>query len=109
MNKYNETFTKYEPKATFTFIGDHPKEKELMAKMVEWEEIIIMTLNDREPSILVNYLKTLANAFHSFYNGCPVILEDQTQSRERASLVYAFQNLMAKNFELLGIKPMKKM
>ncbi len=109
MTKYSEIFGTYQPQESFNFIGDHPKEKELMAKMLEWEEIIVMTLNDREPSILVNYLKTLANAFHAFYNNCPVILKDQKQSSERAALVYAFQNLMAKNFELLGIKPMKKM
>ncbi len=109
MSKYDETFGNYEIPQAFTFIGEHPKEKELLTKMLEWEEIIVMTLNEREPSILVNYLKSLASAFHSFYNSCPVILTKKDQSTERISLVYAFQNLMAKNFELLGIKPMKKM
>ncbi len=84
-------------------------EFDLMKKVLEFEEYVLNTTKQREPSILINYAKELAASFHSFYNSDHVITEDKTLTKERIFITLTFKRVMKRVFDLLGIEPMDKM
>src|SRR6476646_7483706 len=50
-----------------------PEERNLALKLCQFAEVVPTVLNDFRPNVLANYLYELANAFHSFYEACPVL------------------------------------
>lgn len=85
------------------------KELDLVKNLLQFEEIISNALLQREPSMLVNYLKVLANSFHSYYNDFKIIGEDKEQTNENIILVKIYQNVANQVLDLLGIETFTKM
>jgi arginyl-tRNA synthetase len=106
--KYEEENGSFEKLNKFTRIGEDEKERDLLTKIVEFEDAIVSINNDREPSVLINYLKDLSQTFNSYYNSCKVISEDIELSIERLNLMKSLKNLYSQIFNLLGITPINK-
>lgn len=85
------------------------QEKKLILKMLEFEDIVVSTTKEREPSILLNYLKSLSKSFNSFYDSCRIINnDDESLTEERMKLIISLRNLYVSIFNLLGIEPIAK-
>ncbi len=54
-----------------------PEERTLALKLCQFAEIAPAVLNDFRPNLLANYLYELANAFHDFYEACPVLKSEE--------------------------------
>ncbi|RKX67446.1 MAG: hypothetical protein DRP42_00175 [Tenericutes bacterium] len=67
------------------------------------------TANARDGYIVVNYLRELAAAFHSFYNDSKIIEAEYKIASEQILLVKAFVNVASVALNTIGIKPMEKM
>ncbi len=103
--KYSEL-----PKLTeITALGNSEKEMRLLKKILEWNDIIYSVAINREPNLLIIYLKDIAKTFHSFYNYCIVISDDKKLSEERILLIMAVKNLLKVVFDVLGIEPLYSM
>jgi len=86
-----------------------PEEKTLALKLSQFAEILPAVLNDFRPNLLANYLYELANAFHAFYEACPVLKSEEPARSSRLALCELSSRILAKGIDLLGIKVPEKM
>jgi arginyl-tRNA synthetase len=85
------------------------EERTLALKLCQFAEIVPAVLNDFRPNLLANYLYELANAFHSFYEACPVLKSEEPARSSRLALCELTGRVLAKGLELLGIKVPERM
>jgi arginyl-tRNA synthetase len=85
------------------------EERNLALKLCQFAEIVPPVLNDFRPNLLANYLYELANAFHSFYEACPVLKSEELARGSRLALCELTGRVLAKGLELLGIKVPERM
>lgn len=62
-----------------------------------------------EPVFIVEYLKSLAAAFHKFYENAKVLVEDKAITAARLNLLFATRTALHCGLNLLGITPLNKM
>lgn len=88
----------------------HEKEIDLMKTLQEYNKVIIETARTRQVHKLTHYIQSLASKFHSFYNACKVI-DDQNQelSAQRLALVKATQIVLADALNLIGVEAVESM
>jgi arginyl-tRNA synthetase len=86
-----------------------PEERTLALKLCQFAEVVPTVLNDFRPNLLANYLYELANAFHSFYEACPVLKSEESARSSRLALCELTGRVLAKGLDLLGIKVPEKM
>jgi arginyl-tRNA synthetase len=86
-----------------------PQERILALKLSQFAEVVPSVLNDFRPNILANYLYELANAFHAFYEACPVLKAEEPARSSRLALCELSSRVLAKGLELLGIKVPERM
>jgi arginyl-tRNA synthetase len=86
-----------------------PAERHLALKLCQFAETVPTVLNDFRPNLLANYLYELANAFHSFYEACPVLKSDEPVRSSRLALCELSGRVLGKGLDLLGIKVPEKM
>src|SRR5438045_2893348 len=90
--------------ATEKIVIDAAEERTLALKLCQFAEVIPAVLNDFRPNLLANYLYELANAFHSFYEACPVLKSEEPARSSRLALCELTGRVLAKGLELLGIQ-----
>src|SRR3989440_6202617 len=95
--------------ATEKIVIDAAEERNLALKLCQFAEVVPTVLNDFRPNLLANYLYELANAFHSFYEACPVLKSEEPMRSSRLALCQLTGRVLAKGLELLGIKVPEKM
>ena len=81
----------------------------LAKRLCQFAEIVPQVLNDFRPNILANYLFELANAFHTFYEACPVLKSEEPARSSRLALCELTGRVLQRGLELLGIKAPEKM
>jgi arginyl-tRNA synthetase len=86
-----------------------PAERNLALKLCQFAEVVPTVLNDFRPNLLANYLYELANAFHAFYEACPVLKSEEPARSSRLALCELSARVLAKGLDLLGIKVPEKM
>lgn len=91
------------PKADLSSL-EHEAERVLMRKLLDVEDEIIAACRKREPHLIVNYIKDLAQVFHNFYHKCRVL-----DNPARLMLVDATRIVFRNMLELLKISAPEKM
>lgn len=84
-------------------------EVELIKKLAEFPEEIRIAAENLSPYRIANYAMDLASLFHSFYNSCRVLTEDEDLTRARLILVYATKRVFKNAFRILGITAPERM
>ncbi|MDD4353383.1 MAG: arginine--tRNA ligase [Candidatus Nanoarchaeia archaeon] len=86
------------------------EEKELIKIISSFSEEIKKSYEAMSPHILCTYAFSLAKAFNSFYEICPILsLEDEKLKLSRIILAKAFINTLEKTLYLLGIETVSEM
>lgn len=86
------------------------KEIELVKHINEFRNVIIDSAVNRTPHKITNYIQRLAQLFHSFYNECYVIDENNLElSGQRLALVEATRITIANALNLIGVSAPEKM
>ena len=85
------------------------KEKLIMSALSRFPEVIELSANNRAPHNLAQYLRELANEFHSYYNDSIFIVEDKNTRNARMLLIKATQLIIKNGLELLGVSSPKSM
>ncbi len=88
---------------------DQPAEEALGKKVLQFGEVVLQVLADHRPNTLANYLYELANAFHSFYEACPVLKAEAAVRPGRLELCDISQRVLKSGLELLGIEVPERM
>ncbi len=86
-----------------------PAEFALVKKLAQLGETLPGILDDHRPNILCNYLFELANAYHSFYEACPVLKATEPARSSRLALSEATARTLKHGLGLLGIEVPERM
>lgn len=90
---------------------NHIKEKELVNHLIYYPCTIENIANSYEANKLINYLYSLAQSFHSYYNEVKIIDNelDETLMQQRIVLLKCIKHTIASGLALLNIKPQEKL
>ncbi len=86
-----------------------PAELNLAKRLAQFAETVPQVLNDFRPNVLANYLFELANAFHAFYEACPVLKSDEPARSTRLALCELTARVLRCGLSLLGIEVSERM
>lgn len=89
-------------------LGD-PAELALIAELCEFPSVVARTAEGYQVQRIPHYALGLADAFHKFYERCPVISDDTELSAARLRLVEATKQVLANVGETLGIEMPERM
>ncbi|MBA3313382.1 MAG: arginine--tRNA ligase [Planctomycetota bacterium] len=89
---------------------DAPEERALALQLNRFAEAIDGVVRDDRPNVLTDYLFSLAGAFTSFYDKCPVLKAETAElRRSRLVLCDLTARTIAKGLNLLGIAVSERM
>ncbi len=89
---------------------ESPQEVALLRTLSEYPDIIQSAARNRAPHLLSNYLRELAQHFHSWYNSSHLIDEiDENLRNAQLNLAKACQIVLADGLGLLGISAPQRM
>ena len=86
-----------------------PEERALCLKMLQLGEIIEAVDRDCMPNQLCNYLYELSGLFMKFYENCPILKGEVSQTESRLALCRLTAETLQQGLELLGITPLEQM
>ena len=85
-------------------------ERSLALKITEFENVVLRTAEIYEPSIIADYVYSLAQIFSSFYNTCPILSQkDGVLTSSRLKLARLTRDVLRCGLYLLGIEAPEKM
>jgi arginyl-tRNA synthetase len=80
------------------------QEVDLIKQLIEFKQVIVDAAKSREPYQITNYIQKVAQLFHSFYNECRVVDENNfILSAQRLLLVVATKTVLANALSLIGV------
>jgi arginyl-tRNA synthetase len=86
-----------------------PHEKALMTTIGRYSEVIELAANNRAPQHLVNYLRELANEFHTYYNAHTFIVDESATRNARLALITAVRSVIASGLAIIGVSAPESM
>ena len=86
-----------------------PTELALAKKLLQFGEVVPLVLHEFRPNLLANHLFETANAFHTFYEACPVLKSDGITRHSRLVLCEATARVLKQGLELLGVDVPERM
>ena len=84
-------------------------EKDMAAVLGRFPEVVEAAARAHEPHQLAHYLRELANAFHSYYNAHPFIVDDDALRNARLALVLAVRQVIRNGLGILGVSAPESM
>ena len=78
-------------------------ELNLLNELMRFPEAVESAAAARGPQIVATYLRELAAAFHSYYNGTPILVPDEELRNARLGLCLATKQVLANGLRLLGV------
>jgi arginyl-tRNA synthetase len=88
---------------------DNSHEQHIIKQISLYPERVLSAARRREPHIIVNYLRDLANLFHSWYNAHQFIVDDTELRNARMALASAVGQVMRNGLGLMGVSAPVKM
>lgn len=88
---------------------DSDAEIVLLGELMRLPEMVESAAANRGPQILANYLRETANAFHSFYENCDILSEDEDVRNARLGLCKATSQVLSNGLALLGVSAPERM
>ena len=88
---------------------DNSHEQALVKQLGLFHERVESAATRREPHLVVNYLRDLANQFHSWYNAHHFIVDDSELRDARLALASAIGQVMRNGLRLMGVSAPEKM
>ena len=81
----------------------------LMHEISRYPEVVETAGEALEPHLIAQYLRELANAFHTWYAGTPVLVDDAAERNAKLALASAARQVLANGLGLLGVSAPEKM
>ncbi len=88
---------------------DNSHEQALLKQLALYPARLLSAAQRREPHILVNYLRDLANLFHSWYNAHKFIVDDEGLRNARLALAFATRQVLKNGLLLVGVSAPEQM
>jgi arginyl-tRNA synthetase len=84
-------------------------ESELLNTLARYPEVIVAAAAHYEPYYVTHYLRDLATSFHSYYNSCQFLVDDENLRQARLVLAFATRQVLANGLGLLGVSSPESM
>jgi len=84
-------------------------EKSLLKELSRYKGVVESSALQYEPHQLAYYLKDLASCFHSYYNACLFLVDDEPLTQARLALVVASKQVLVNGLFLLGVSAPESM
>lgn len=84
-------------------------ELQLIGTLARYNDMILSAAKQHEPHILTNYMRDLANDFHSYYNNHQFLVEDEKLRLARLTLIAATRQVLINGLKLLGVSTPERM
>ncbi len=78
-------------------------EHELLESLARFGEVIDSAANNKEPHLLVHYLRDLANGFHTYYNTHQFLVDDIPLRCARLNLILGVRQVINNGLRILGV------
>ncbi len=88
---------------------DLNKCEDLISILMQYPSVIIEAASKRIPHKICQYILTLAQALHSYYNDEKIISEDEELTNEKLTLMQAVQYVLKDALALIGVGTKEKM
>jgi len=86
---------------------DH--EKALLDCLTRYPEVVYAAAKGLEPHLLANFLRELANRFHTYYNAHQFLVDDAVLRAARLNLIRAVRQVIANGLGILGVSAPESM
>ena len=94
-------------KLNFQINNLEPQEIELVKKLSQFQEVVLNSYKNLNPSLIANYSHELAQIFNECYHSCNVIGSEQ--EKFRIALVNSFRYVLKNSLSLIGIDVVERM
>ncbi len=84
-------------------------EKSLLKELSRYKGVVESSALQYQPHQLAHYLKDLASFFHSYYNACPFLVDDDSLTQARLALIIASKQVLMNGLSLLGVSAPESM
>ncbi|MCB1787624.1 MAG: arginine--tRNA ligase [Gammaproteobacteria bacterium] len=84
-------------------------ELDLLKALSRYPEVVESAATNEEPHQLTNYLRELANAFHTYYNAHQFLVDDAALRDARIKLILATREVLRNGLNLLGVSAPEQM
>ena len=81
----------------------------LLARLMEYPEVVENAARELAPHAIAFYLKELAGEFHSYYNATRLLVDEEDVKRARLALACAVRQVLANALALIGVSAPEKM
>ena len=88
---------------------DNAHEQALVKQLVLFPEKVESAASRREPHLVINYMRELANQFHSWYNAHQFIVDDVELRDARLALASAVGQVLRNGLGLMGVAAPEEM
>jgi arginyl-tRNA synthetase len=88
---------------------DNAHEQALVKQLGLFQERVESAANRREPHLVANYMRELANQFHSWYNAHQFLVDDAELRDARLALAFAIAQVLRNGLGLMGVSAPEKM
>ena len=105
LKNYRKKITKVNDYSTI----NNPLAYIMVNKLIEFEDIVIMSGLKQLPHLICDYLYELCNLFNEYYTSEKIITEDEVYTNERLNLLLAIKIVINNAFDLIGIIPKEDM
>lgn len=78
-------------------------EQVLLSMLARYPEVVSSAAMSYTPHLLANYLIDLARDFHTYYNAHHFIVDDETLSQARLTLIVTIRQVIANGLTILGV------
>jgi arginyl-tRNA synthetase len=85
------------------------QELALLARLMEYPDIVENAARDLAPHAVAFYLRELAADFHSYYNTTRLLVDEEDVKRARLALACAMRQVIANALALIGVSAPEKM
>ena len=86
-----------------------PSEVQLGFALLDYPDMIKTSLRLLEPQKMVEYLHSLAELFHRFYQECPILKAEPDICKARLYLALATRQVLRNGFRILGVSALETM
>ncbi len=84
-------------------------ELRLLERLMEFPAVVESAARELAPHLVAFYLRDVAAEFHSYYNGCRFLVEDDAVKHARLALAAAVRQVLRNGLALLGVSAPEKM
>ena len=95
-------------RADLSLLGE-PEEMELIKVLMQLPLMVEVAVRSREPQRMTQYLISVAQAFHPFYQKHRVVTSEEALSAARLRLVQGVRLVLANGLDLVGVSAPEKM